>query len=267
MVTFQKSHWAVWFPTVSAAAKVPGPLGQSVQEALESLLMPELSRQILDKALDLAQLRSFPEDPSRARELVEGPLWAAIAETFGHQTARFVLDDLEPILELATSGVRRKDTFVGETETARPLGAEEPYSASTRRPGARHGSGVLELPEALPHVLVATASDRLPPPLTGGLPSAARVSLVVGAFELFTALEMRTGPVWVLVDGHRPSVDLSTLAAFLGRLPPECWVLLWGWDPQATARFVRERGWSALRSPDDWNALAEELAATMRSAG
>jgi len=264
MVTFQKSHRAVCFPGVSEAARRLGPLGQSVQEVLESLLSPDLSHRVVAKALDIAQLRSFPEDPVRARELVEGPLWAAVAETFGHDTARFVLDDLGPVLELASSGVRRRDAFAAQT--VRPLGDDDPYSAPTHRPAPSEdgppGSGIVEL---LPRVLVATGADRLPPELIDGLPGAARVSLVLGAFELFTTIDRRTGPVWVVVDGHRPSVEPATLAAFLRRLPPECWVLLWGCDPNATARFVRERGWSALRAHDDWGALASELATSMRA--
>jgi hypothetical protein len=208
-----------------------------------------------------------------------------------------VLDDLAPILALATSGVRRApitrpigapagaDDDAHDVATVRPdhfdaraldAGAD-PHSAPTNRPeefevpaeavdpdqvptAPPPGSGVIALPAERPHVLIATTSASGEASLTLALGGLVRVSRVTDAYQLFTALDTRTASVWMVVDGRRPAVDLSTLAVFLPRLPPGCQVLLWGFSRIDLGSYTGKRGWIELEVEDDFGALADELA-------
>lgn len=259
------------------------------------MLAPALCRRVLADALDRAGISAVPESPWAARALVEGALAAAIGDAVGPETASFVMEDLLPILAMATtSGVHARPAVAtpSQTEddphdvpTVRPdhfdphaidAGAD-PHCAPTNRPelfempaealdpnlvptAPPPASGVIALPAQRPHVLVATTSEKGEARLTLALGGLARVARVTDAYQLFTALDTRTAPVWMVVDGHRPSVDLSTLAVFLPRLPPGCQVLLWGFAKDEMASFTMKRGWCVLEVDDDFDALADELA-------
>lgn len=249
---------------MGAIAKQPGPLGRAVQEVLESLLSPALSRQVFTDALERAGRSAFPEDPVEAAEFVNGPLSALVQEVFGTEEATFVVDHLAPVLSLATSGVRARPRVPAPTarptqETARPTEGD-PYSSPTRPAPiddapARRSDRV--------EVLLTSATPSVPDEVTRALGGAASLSLVQDAFELFTRIEMRSVPVWIVVDGHRPSVDVETLAAFLKSLPTDCRVLLWGCDSPAAERIVRQRPgrWSMLRAAKTWGELVTTLRA------
>jgi len=99
-----------------------------VQEVLERLLTPALSRQLLGDALNRAGRARFPEDPVEAAQVIEGPLRELVEELFGDDTAAFVVLDLAPVLQLASSGVRRR------SDTERALDARRgPTSRSPIR--------------------------------------------------------------------------------------------------------------------------------------
>lgn len=274
-------------------AHATGPVGHSVLEVVGRILAPALCRRVLADALGRAQTASVPEDPWEARQFIEGPLAEAISDAVGPETASFVLDDLAPILALATSGVRRSpitrpaapEEDAHDLPTFRPDHFDphafdapaDPHAAPTNRPESFDvprealdpdqiptapppDSGVIALPADRPHVLVATTSATGEASLTLALGGLARVSRVTDAYQLFTALDTRTAPVWMVVDGHRPAVDLSTLAVFLPRLPAGCQVLLWGFGESELECFTEKRGWTGLDVEDDFGALADELA-------
>jgi len=270
---------------VSSPVKASGPLGYSVLEALGTLLAPDLCERVLERAFRVSGRRAVPEEAGAARLFVEGALASAIVEAVGPETARFVLEDLDPILRLAESQVVGRDEQ--QVATVRPAAAgHDPYSAptvrpdvmETRRPDAldqdgvptaapeppepEASSGVMRRPSTLPQLVIATAATGYHE-LANGLPSGVRVLRVTDAFELFTALDTRVGPVWILVDGYRATVDLTTLATFLPRVPEACEVMLWGFDADVVGGFVRKRGWRLLAAEEGWDDLAAELTSAM----
>ncbi|MEQ8460507.1 MAG: hypothetical protein RLO52_17605 [Sandaracinaceae bacterium] len=270
---------------MSIPVTASGPLGYSVLEALSTLLAPELRDRVLERAFRVSGRREVPETAVEARVFVEGALASAIIEAVGPETARFVLEDLEPILCLAESQQPCRDEH--QLATVRPAAGADPYSAPTVRPElmetrrpdsldrehvttaapgpadeSEASSGVMRRPDTLPQLVIATAAPAYHE-LANGLPSGVRLLRVTDAFELFTALDTRVAPVWILVDGYRPTVDLTTLATFLPRVPEACEVMLWGFDHDVVGSFVAKRGWRMLHAEEEWEDLAAELTSAM----
>lgn len=234
------------------AVRVTGPLGRTVQEVLQSILSPQLSREVLRDACARARRSSFPEDPNAAAEIIEGPLHDMVAELFGDDAAEILVLDLAPVIQMATSGVRRRAVFKAPRlpETLRPEQVETPTPVAV--------SAGLEPLE----IIFASFAPGLPVALTSSLDGLARTRLINDAFGLLTAVEARSTPVWIVLDGHRPCVDVPTLAAFLRSLPADCRVLLWGCDDPAARRIVQQRpAWSSIGECPSW----DELAVTLRA--
>ncbi len=186
-------------------AKVLGPMGQSVGEAMESLLPAPTARMVLDVALLLDGRDRVPEEASSARTFVLGPLRRALEVCATPDTASAVVERLEPILEMAASHVRRRvvdDSRV--VETSSPVPAERVVLVSSLDRTSVHG-------------------------LSRQLFGVAVVKQVSNVFDLVSALEehRRERPA-VVVDCSLPAIDPTVLATMV---PPDIeglTVILWG---------------------------------------
>ena len=178
-----------------------------------------------------------PEDPIDVRQLVEGPLYELVSDEVGEDIATFMLDDLAPILELATSGVRR-------------TGGSAVHHLPTTKPAPPPTDGALRIAVATMASLEELKRDIGP---------FADVERVRDAYELFSTIESRRGPLLVVVDGHRPPVELSTLSMLIPRIPDGCRMILWGFDPARVERFLAMDRWSTIDAGQSWFELAEAL--------
>ena len=217
-------------------------MGQTVLEVLGSLVAPELAEAILGRALARAGRAALPENPRRVRELSEGALRDAVIELAGVDIADSFVRDLAPILEVVSSGVQAKP------DSDRPRSVLPP-SRSSSFPPRREGAAL--------RILVVTADSI--EELRRSVGAFADVARASDAFELITAIETRQGSVLVVVDGYRPVVELSVLAAFLPRVPDGCRVALWGFDAQERRRVEGTPGYSVVEAGPSWGALADAL--------
>lgn len=208
-------------------------------------MTPALCEVVVADALDRAGWTNVPESAGRLRELAEGALHEAVVELVGVDAAQHMLRDLEPILAIVQSGVRRRD------ETASRPQRLAPKSRTSSFPPASSAADALR-------VLVLTCASLEPLKKQLG---ALDVGRVQDAFELLTALDTRTGPTLVVVDGYRPVAGVETLATFLPRVPDGVRLVLWGFEPRDTLRVQHLRGWSAIEAGPDWGDLATALPA------
>ncbi|MCB9593671.1 MAG: hypothetical protein H6719_13140 [Sandaracinaceae bacterium] len=229
--------------SVPAKSRVKGPIGQTVLEVLGTMMTPDTAAEVLRRALERSARSSIPENAERVRELAEGELRAAVIEMVGVEVADSFLAHLDPILGVISSGVRPRQS------AERPKSVAPPSRSSSFPPPRRE--------EAALRVIVVTAASL--EDLKRHLGSFADVGRVRDAFELITALETRTGPLLVVVDGYRPAVDVATLAMFLPRIPDGCRVALWGFTTPDARRVETFPGWSIVDAGADWGALADAL--------
>ncbi len=225
-----------------ATSRAKGPIGQTLIEVLGALMTPDAAAAVLYRALKMADRRTLPENPLRARELAEGPLFHAITEMVGLDVAESFLADLSPILEVMSSGVTTRSS-----DPPRPL---LPPTRSSSSPPPRRD-------EARLRVLVVTA-DSLED-LRRQIGSFAEVTRVRDAFELITAIEIRNGPVLVVVDGYRPAIEIATIATFMPRVPDGVRIALWGFEAFDVRRVESLPGYSVVEAGPLWAALADAL--------
>lgn len=224
-------------------SRAKGPIGQTVLEVLGTLMTAELAEAVLRRGLERAGRTRIPENPQRVRELAEGSLRLAIVELVGTETADSFVRDLGPILEVISSGVSPKP------DSDRPRSILPPSRSSSAPPPRRD--------EAPLRLLVVTA-DSLEE-LKRQVGSFADLGRVRDAFELITEIETRGGPVLVVVDGYRPAVDVTTLQAFLPRVPDGCRVALWGFSAQEVRRVESLPGYTVVEAGPHWGSLADAL--------
>jgi hypothetical protein len=194
--------------------KVAGPMGRSVGEAVESLLPPPAARMVLDVALLLDGRDRVPEEADAARSFVRGPLKRALEVCASNDAAEAVVERLEPILEMASSHVRRRrvdDSQVVST-TPRPSSVERVVLVSSLDRTSVHG-------------------------LARGLTGQASVKQVSNVFDLMSALEEhRLHRPAVVVDCSLPAIDPTVLATMLPHDIEGLLIILWG----ATERLVSD---------------------------
>lgn len=228
-------------------ARSEGPLGRAVREALRAVAADEQQGRVLSCAIELAGSARVPEDPERAREFVEGPLRVATAEVLGEHVADAVVEDLEPILQLASSQVRPK-----EPETAPLMPEPELPGVVGGLPSTAPPPG--EEPVDAPLVLVATLDRSGLQRLARQLLHRATVRPVHDVFELMYALEANAGrrPL-VVLDCCLPAVEPQSVASMLAGLAEAPRVLLWG-----APRPVRANLEATAPAARDWIALGSE---------
>lgn len=222
-------------PTESAHA---GSLATALLEVMGSLMEPRRAETLLSRSLVAFGWASVPEDPESVRALVEGPLRTLLAEELGFEAATFVLEDLAPILELASSGVRatRSEVRISEMPSTKPA---PPYDQGKLGIAAATLGSLEELKRQIGPF--------------------AQVMRVRDAFELFSLIEGRRGPLLVVIDGYRRAVDLSTLSTLMPRISDGCRVILWGFDGPSADRFLTMDRWSSIDASSDWIELAAAL--------
>ncbi len=225
-------------------SRAKGPIGQTVLEVLGALMTPELAEEVLRRGLERAGRTRIPENPQRVRELAEGSLRLAIVELVGAEVADSFVRDLGPILEVISSGV-----------TARPSDSDRPRSIL---PPSRSSSFPPPRRDEAPLRLLVVTADSLEE-LKRQVGSFADLGRVRDAFELITAIETRGGPVLVVVDGYRPAVDVTTLQAFLPRVPDGCRVALWGFSAREVRRVESLPGYTVVEAGPQWGSLADAL--------
>jgi len=208
-------------------------------------MTPALCEVVVADALERAGWTAIPEHAGHLRELAEGALYETVVELVGVDAAQHMLRDLEPILAIAESGVRRRDT------PPAPPTQLAPKSRISSFPPARSAAETVR-------VLVVTCASLEPLKKQLGELDVARVQ---DAFELLTAVESRTGPLLIVVDGYRPVTGVETLAAFLPRVPDGVRLVLWGFHARDTLRVQHLRGWSTVEAGPDFADLATALPA------
>jgi len=225
---------------VAAEAKIAvrGPLGVTLLEVLGSLMPPERAELMALRALGRAGWSAIPEDPGAIAQLIEGPLSAILAEEVGLEATAFVLEDLVPILDLAASGVRRTRPNI------------EGRSLPTTQPAPPRMKEGLRIA-----VLTLGSLEQL----RRQIGPFAEVTRVRDAFELFTLIDTRDVRLLVVIDGHRPAADLSTLVTLMPRIPDGCRVILWGFDPSESAPLAALDRWTVSDAGPDWADLAGAL--------
>lgn len=208
-------------------------------------MAPDTAAAVLYRALKASGREAIPENPLRVRELAEGPLRYAIEELVSLEAAEAFLSALGPLLDAISSGVQRRSERI--TPRARP----------PMLPATRSSSPPPRRDEARLRLLVVTGDGV--DDLRRQIGVFADVTHVRDAFELITAIEIRNGPVLVVVDGYRPVLDLTTLAAFLPRVPDGVRMAIWGFEAQDVRRMESLPGYTLVEAGPTWSALADAL--------
>lgn len=181
---------------------------------MESLLPQSTARMVLDVALLLDGRDRVPEEAGAASTFVRGPLRRAIEVCASTDTAEAVLGRLEPILEMASSHVRRR------VDDSRVVSTSSPPKVDDAR------------------VVLISSLDRTSiHGLSRGLAGFASVKQVTNVFDLVSALEEhRARRPAVIVDCSLAAIDPTVLATMI---PPDVeglMVVLWG----ATEKLVED---------------------------
>lgn len=211
----------------AVARKHDGRMARTVREVLGSVFAPDLRDRILEDALDRGRESTVPEEAARARDFVEGPLRATIFEHGGIEAADAVMEGLDPILEMAGSHVRMKDTRrVDETQV-------EPRRAPSTIPAPAADD---EIPGEDSHVTAAQRPVMMATLDRTGVDGVARclvgraeVRQVGDVFDLVSAMDVHSSRAPLLViDCCLPAVDPATVATMLPVVPRGSRVILWG---------------------------------------
>ena len=116
--------------------KESGLVSRAVREALGTLVSPQVSAQVVERALSTAGLAVIPEAGPALTAWVEGPLRAHIEACVGADAAELVAAQLAPIVAHAASGARaaapaspKREAPANEPRS--PLAGKEPRSAAS----------------------------------------------------------------------------------------------------------------------------------------
>lgn len=223
----------------AAESNGAGPLERTVLEVMGSLMAPDRAERLLARALAVRGWRSVPKNPAAVRELALGPLRDIIAEDIGVDVAAFVCGDLAPILDLAASRAR--------------------HTCSHSRVRAQRSTPPppTDVPAEKLRIAVATLGSL--EDFKRHIGPFADVMRVRDAFELFALIDARRGPLLVVIDGHRPAVELSTLAMLMSQIPDGCRMILWGFEAPEIERFLVMDRWSTVSAGSGWLDLAGAL--------
>lgn len=204
-----------------------GLMDRTVREVLGSLLAPELVDRVMDDALDIGGEAGVPEEADRARFFVEGPLRLAVEQVVGEEMAQVVLENLDPILEMAGSHVRSKASPYESLPAADEV-LEGPYVAAERSGLRESMTPAAQQPQVV-LVLAATLDRSGADGIARALFGQAEVRQVTDVFDLVSAFEAQAhnGPLLV-IDCCLPAVEPTTVAAMLPVLPEHSRVVLWG---------------------------------------
>ncbi len=251
-------------------AQAEGMLGRAVREALEAVLSPGLAAEVLDAALRLAREQVIPEDPSRVRRFVDGPLSLSLHRHASLDVAACVVDQLEPILRMACgdaqpAAMSRPTARVGPVSS--PVAPYDPF-AEPQPFGEWEEDDVTPTHVAVKSgpipVLMATMDRSNMAGVARLLGTAVEVRHVADIYELLVAThDLGRRRYVVVLDCCTPSVDARALARMLGTMPRRARFVLWG-APDSVAREVEEiaprpGGWTRLAADASQTELAELL--------
>lgn len=241
-----------------AARATAGMMDRSVREALRGVLSNDLCEEVLTTALELAGEDVVPEEASRARGFVEGPLSLALHRLVGIDIADSVVGYLDPVLELAESHVRMREP----ADVDRPERPTAPAKAQPVR-------DVATLPPPIPvptPVLMATMDRSNLKGVARTLTGYAVVRQVTDVFELLSALDtLGSQRVVVVLDCCLPAVDAVTVVEMLTVVPKNVRFVLWGARKSVRQEMAaldpRTRDWLAIPA----EASHEELAILLKT--
>jgi hypothetical protein len=250
-----------------------GLVSRAVREALDTLVSPQLSGQLIARALAAAGHKEIPESGSAIGKWIEGSLRNEIESSVGGDAAELVSSQLAPIVAHAASRAAavatlppaafpsEKPTGVIPAQASAKLREEisrtarvhltkeqmskiAPHSeqpGSTARPQGEANSATLVIGD-LPRVLAASAEPRAVEALRRYLEGSASVVHIVDLVGLLDALDEPnlTKPI-VLIDCQRPTVHASSIAAIGEDLPPGTAIVLWGASETTWRELDRDR--------------------------
>lgn len=247
----------------AVARKHDGMMARTVREVLGSVFAPDVRDRLFDAALERGRESTVPEEAERARDFVEGPLRAAVFEHAGPEAAEAVMEGLDPILEMAGSHVRMKDTRrADETQIER----RGPSTVPAPAPEDELPGEASQVTAAARPVMMATLDRTGVDGVARCLVGRAEVRQVSDVFDLVSAMDAHSSRAPLLViDCCLPAVDPATVATMLPVVPRGSRVILWG----ATERMRADLEMIAP-SASDWIACAadathEDLASLLAS--
>jgi hypothetical protein len=188
--------------TARRPSSSPAPrLSRIVDEALQSVLSPERSDEIVSEALGAAALPTVPDEPGALRVFVEGPLFACLARHLEVSDALELTGQLRGALELA-------------------FGAPPSRTRSDvrRRP---------TLPAEPSRVLVATRASHLVFRLHELLEERVEVLPLDDEARLRERVERVARGAVLIVDRERPGVPAELASLLAAALPPGVTVVWW----------------------------------------
>lgn len=254
-----------------------GLVARAVREALGTLVSPQLSGQVVARALASAGIAEIPESGRAVADWIEGSLRSEIESAVGGDAAELVAAQLAPIVAYAANSPtpgpaapsKERDAFGSEkptgvipaqanvkvtrddlartarlhltTDQRKQMQSAGEQPGNTRRPQADAAVSALDVGE-LPRVLAASSEPRAIEALRRYLAGSATVVQIVDLVGLLDALDEPdlVKPI-VLLDCQRPTVHVTSIAAIGEDLPRGTAIVLWGASEATWRELDRER--------------------------
>lgn len=251
-----------------------GLVSRAVREALGTLVSPQLSDQIVARALAVSGLAQVPEGGGELAPFCYA-LRSEVESTVGGDAAELVSEQLSPIVAYAAAqraaAPAPKAPDSGQFPSEKPTGvmpaqasaklrrealartartrlsAEETAQLArlaaqqghTARPQADESNPLIG---SLPRVLAASAEPRSIADLERYLARTARVVEIVDLVALLDALdEPNLHTPIVLIDCRSPTVNVTSVAAIGEDLPAGTAIVLWGASETTWRELDRDR--------------------------
>ncbi|MCB9667543.1 MAG: hypothetical protein H6715_05420 [Myxococcales bacterium] len=235
---------------------------QALQEALDSVVAPEVRDEVIATALQVAGLSEPPGKQTALLAFVRKALRTTLEEVVGRKTALLAIEEVHRLLGIqndfadGSSEIRRiSELSLPPTGTSGSSGpVKRKSNDSDRMLKTRTARQTIPASHDLPPaVFIATTDVTSSQQLAARLDGVASVQAIDDLFSLMEEIHnARDRPLVVIVDGHMPAISITTIAALGPELPEHAHVLLWRSDTssqqQAHALFDKSRDW--LRLPD-----------------
>lgn len=248
---------------------------QALREALDSVVAPDVRDEVIETALNFAELESPPADQAAFFSFVSGPVRITLEQIVGRRTALLAIEELHRLLGVhddfadGSSEIRRISELsmpAGRSGSSGPI-KRDVKGARVSRPDQDAPRRTLPVPDGLPpSVFIATTDVHMAKALASQLQGIASVQAIDDLLTLME--EIRSADqraLIVIIDGRMPTISVATIATLGPELPEHAHVLLWRADDttkqQAQAVSEKSRDW--LRIPEQHS--LDEIAALCQS--
>lgn len=240
------------------------------------MVAPDVRDEVIDTALNFAELKSPPAEQATFFAFVAGPVRTTLEQIVGRRTALLAIEELHRLLGVSddfadgSSEIRRISELsvpAGRSGSSGPVKRDGKVGRSQSQQGKDAPRRTLPVPEGLPpSIFIATADMETSKQLASRLQGIASVQAIDDLLTLME--EIRSAderPLIVIIDGRMPTISVATIATLGPELPEQAHVLLWRADDttkqQAQAVSEKSRDW--LRIPDQHS--LDEIAALCAS--